>query len=709
MFSQLAWRPTRWWLPALLLVVAPFPGIYQFWYDGFTFFYQTLTPESVLWACGHGLHHPHEVIEPLFAFLSGESRAFECGDLGALPNLGEVGLFARLQPYFTWAAAWCWGLFGLHYHALLPLVWVFYGAYAAGAYQLARLFLGRRMAAVAAVGIALAPLAVDLSTHLRDFSKGPFFLWTLVFLIRAVRSRKLLAGLLWSGAAAVVTGVGYGFRPDLLILIPLGALFLAIGARPGEGAPRPLLQAAPFLFPLTLVVTYGLVSMPIWRQIDIGGVGGTFAMQGATAPFRLLTGLKPAGYTTGWVYSDELTLSGTAAALRQGDPDWDAREQARRPVLDISAALTGSSAYLMGWADLFAADFIGQAGKSAVWVAGLPALAGRAVPSLTQEACGEECRRPFPARVSVWLYHWVAHAWLTVLALVALVALLFQRYAQSPREALALFVLFGVLAAYPSIQFSARHVFHLEFLWIVAVLSLPGLLRMPWTAWRAFPAFAGRAVGVLAGLVGIYLVAVIYQHLALHHAVHVLLDGPAEPVSSAPITLANGERFFAVPVPPAQQPLLVGPTDSLVLASRFRGIRWDVRAGLDRLFVEVGGARCNLDGLTLDVHYAHQPDTWQPFDNRFRLLRTPQRGTVGFLIPAFYRSTQHFDGILLPASARDCTVSITRLLGSTRLPTVFTATLDGRRILGPSHYGFGGFAPQAGGSAVTAVLYRPDS
>jgi hypothetical protein len=69
-----------------------------------------------------------------------------------------------------------------------------------------------------------------------------------------------------------------------------------------------------------------------------------------------------------------------------------------------------------------------------------------------------------------------------------------------------------------------------------------------------------------------------------------------------------------------------------------------------------------------------------------------QGGSASAFFPAFYRPTQHFAGIILPASHRDCSVAIERIAGASVLPLVMSGELSDGKLAGPLTKGFGSFA-----------------
>ena len=309
---------------------------------------------------------PAGVSEELAAFLLGNVQSFDCANIDANGPFGPIGLFASLQPWLTWLAALLWRQFGVNQTALLPLVAVLAGLYAAGCYALSRLFLGRLLAIVAGVVLSMSPAATEMAIYLRDSSKAPFFIWALVFLMLALRPHRRGLSMVFAALAGAIVGIGYGFRADSAIIAPIGAAVLTIAGLVG-------LRANPFriLAPVVFLGAAVLLALPALGPTNILG-GGSLPMQGASKSFRDYAGIEPAGYALAWAYSDELTLSEIASAQRPKAPDWDAQPGQR--YYGVSQAMQRATPYLLGWAPLFAADFATQALKSAGWVLAFPSL-----------------------------------------------------------------------------------------------------------------------------------------------------------------------------------------------------------------------------------------------------------------------------------------------------------------------------------------------
>ncbi|WP_376098471.1 hypothetical protein ACE7GA_08685 [Roseomonas sp. CCTCC AB2023176] len=353
--------------------------------------------------------------------------------------------------------------------------------------------------------------------YLRDFSKGPFFLWAIALLVLGARGTGGRAVLL-AGAAGAVAGIGYGFRSDLALLVPLGLLFLTVASRQ-RLVPRAASLGA-------FLGGFLLLAAPVLVQ-GSGSNGGFLAAQGATEPFRAFALLRPAPYMLGQAYSDELTLSGIAATERLRDPGWDTRERSHRPAYDISGAITLSSRNLLEWAPLFPADFAAGALKGAAWILGYPALvaASRAHPD-----------PGVPIRLDVPVVRWAEpayalfdQAWLPLLGLLGVLAWLWRSAARSGREATGLTLLLAALVTYPAIQFSTRHLFHLEFVWVIGLLSIPVAI-VEWRRLRPVaPHVLAGVVLVLGGAAGLYAGLAALQQRALTAEIGALLDQARTP------------------------------------------------------------------------------------------------------------------------------------------------------------------------------------
>jgi len=652
---------------------------------GYVFFYQPFTPELVYWACGKGFLDPTMTPQPVLDFLFGRTLNFDCTILQTNQSLGPAGLFARSQFYLSWSVAILWRLSSVDYRNLWPLVGALAGAYAAGCFMLLRLFFQRTMATVGSVVLSLSPVALSMIVSLRDYSKAPFFIWGMVFLFVAGRASSRRVTLAAAVSAGAVVGLGYGFRSDLMLLVPVGLLFLTLGLQHGTWRRR-------VWAPMSFIVVALIVAAPVLAPKNAyGGGGGTLIMQGATEPFRIFLGLGTAPYNLGWRYSDELTLSSIAADERARDPGWDANEGPA--VYSVSQAIRRSSRYVFGWLPWFAGDMATQMLKSSAWTVGFPALVAegrqRFDPGgITRSALA-------PTRVISWLYDSLGRAWLPPLGILGLLIFILRTTVR-PREAICVSLMLAILLSYPAIQFSVRHLFHLEFIWVVSVLALL-MLPFEWPVLVAMiPRFALWVGIVAATICATYAGLLAFQDYSLRREFQAMVGLPREVVPLLPNKSRDDSQVaFLVPLPSNHRSLVEGQPDSMT--NRFPEVanQWDTRAAVERLVLTLGGSSCPSGETVISLEYTKRNDVWQPLDYKLPVdLSRSEKDTSQtiVIVPAFYRPTQYLASISVSASHATCIVGIERITGRTRLPATLSAVLGPGWQSRPLHRAYGRFS-----------------
>ena len=628
-------------------------GILYLLHAKFVFFYQAYMPEVLMSACGRGQIYPDWLQPEVMSFLKGARRSFDCSEVAAVDAPPGIGNFTATHFYLAWVVRQLWTAFGVGYLSLWPLVGALHGAYAAGSFALARLFFGRRPALLVGLAVTVSAVSVPMLFLLRDYSKAPFIIWAVVLLLLLLRARQRRDVYLISVFLAAVIAIGSGFRIDVAILLLPAVVVIVFG--PGRrvvGWGDRLAALGIFLVVAKLLLA--AIASPVG-----GGGSGLFIMQGLTEPFRARLGVAKATYDLGWLYSDELTLSTTAGDLRREDPArFDATEASAATI--APQALSRSTGYLLGWADLFVADFFTHALRSAFALSGF--------------------YRP------VFLEHWgldvPAMTWLAPLGVVGFGLFLLGIARSSWREAAFVGGILAVLLMAPGLQFSFRHAFHVEPFFLMALLSLPRVFTLgrTWLLRGLAAAVIGLAIiaAVRAGLI-------LYQEKMLRSEIAGLIEAPQIPVPFTASPHNHGE-WLAVAVPADYRQIVEGPPDSLVADPDFNG-KWRAIAVADRLALTLGGPRCATGAIAVDLVYDKGPLTWQPFSRQL-VARLTQRNTpVTVIFPAIYRATQHFTGVAI--SRPGCVVGLNRLAPEGRLPAVFTAILPSgwdRRAL---HQGIG--------------------
>jgi hypothetical protein len=644
------------------------------------YFYQAFMPEMIYSACGHGFVRSPVTPSPMVDFLFGRSTVFDCATIGVIPE-EPAGLFFRVHLYLGWAVSTLWRVTSIRYANLWPLVSALVGAYACGCFVLVRLFFARWPAAAGAVLLTLSPVMLSMVPYFRDFSKAPFFIWALVFLVLTIRAESPRMALLCAALSGVAVGLGIGFRSDVSILLPIGSIALLVGSAPKRWKVG--------VATIAVFVATALFSAAPLLGVGKAGASGTLLMQGFSDPFQSYLDLGPVPYSLGARYSDEIVLSSVAADLGPADPGWDAGEGKLGHT--TSQAATQSGSYLLGWLPYFAGDVTTQALKSAAWLIVFPELVA---PGRVNLDPGVPVRAaPWIARLLNRLYDHLANPMVAVVCVAGFVAFFWREAAVRPREAFALFLMFGALLTYPVVQFSVRHVFQLEFVWILSVLAFFSV-PFGWSRLRGIlPRFLIVAAIVLVGLISVYAGMTMYQDRALRHQFEALLAEPREPITLVAKPSAGGTAIFSLPLPDRYRALVESAPDSMTPRLGEQGLQWDVRASGDRILLTFGGESCRQGRTTVSFQYAKREGIWQPLDHSISVDLPQDRTSFStVLVPAFYRPTQYFSEIQLPAEYATCLIKAERVIGPTRLPILLDAALAPGWQDRPLHRAFGGFS-----------------
>jgi hypothetical protein len=233
----------------------------------------------------------------------------------------------------------------------------------------------------------------------------------------------------------------------------------------------------------------------------------------------------------------------------------------------------------------------------------------------------------------------------------------------------------AMLTGYPSLQFSLRHFFYLEFVFWVGlggICLLPSLLRQQH---RRKLIGLGYTAGILMALGAIFYGALfVWQQHRLTSGISGLLADAGEPIASAGISQTDGQMLFSVAVPKRFRTLISSEPDSMSLVEKSLGGD-DNRAGAERYRVRIGGPACNADAVNITLAYRKDRFAWQPLD-RTLSVRLAGKDEPSILIASgFYRPTQYFEGFKVPQSEAACILGIERTEGPSSLPSLFTAVL----------------------------------
>ncbi len=376
-------------------------------------------------------------------------------DIKTFPVNDSYGLMHYSLMY---AIGWAWRLLGVSTWSVHVLCAVLYAALVAVMYGLFRLAMGRVMSLVIVLFLSTSPAYLFSCPSLRDFGKAPFMLGFLliagILLTRRQTARSLVA---WSLVMGVVTGVGYGFRQDLLTCLPAAMTVILVFARvEGKRIFRWRVLAAV----CTLFVFVLTGWMPISGTLkDNGSASAQALVQGSSESAEARMDFGRASYVALYEYPDlyDFTVV-NAYARRQGD-------QEPMPGQFTPAHGRMGKRWFREELREYPADLFSRGIASAL-----------TVPKIASISLRELERDPVPNRASIERFlpfhkalaeHFALWGVWYIVAGLALFAFYDLRAATGAGLLLIYF------ASLPGLLFEFRHFFHLAFVpyWVVAAMA----------------------------------------------------------------------------------------------------------------------------------------------------------------------------------------------------------------------------------------------
>ena len=637
---------------------------------GKPWFYQYQFGPAVMTACGHGyINPPTGAVPALDGFLRQTRDSISCSEVSGAPAAPLTSM-QRAFRYLIATVGWTWRLEGrVAWSALTPLYAALYGVTVLLAYAIFRHGMGPVAAGLCAGALAVSTLHLNNLPHLRDYAKAPFVLALALIATRLVippvttgRTPRLAA------IAGLVTGIGIGFRNDLLVAIPafvgLLALFLPVRLSDRIG------------LRLSAIATYAAavyIAMAPMRSIyTIGGGNSTphLVLLGLTRAFSDDLGVDNSRlYEWGFEYRDELALAtiDNYADRRLGDHRF-------LPMYSEDYDRAGTR-YLIDIVRNFPADMLARVYASVFRLMELPYSARTS--ALITPPFAQDPFHAFDART--WLLRKLTPIWPWAFALTFLLLSL-----ASVRLGLfaALFILY--VAGYPALQFQERHFFHLEFIgWGAlgfAASFIGHALAASFSRERRAAYLSairpadgwGRPAGRAIALWSVLAVAIVvpiwalrhYQQDRVRHLLRTVASAPRENLAAMQVPAANGRVRFETPSLSRQF-----PSDEGVHAAY--------------LVAELGGPRC--DALKIDVierYAASQPQ--YDFTHTVSVPTPLSDDPLQLFFPAYFHNPEStdparegfaFTGVELPGSAAGCLSRLSRVSDSSQVPVLLDLQL----------------------------------
>ena len=588
-------------------------------------FYQENFGPAVMLACGYGFTAPPSQATPasLTDFLLLRTSTFRCEDF-------PTGL---VPERVTWNGTWyylygtvslIWRVTGISWTALDGLAAALGALELVAFYGLFRLIATRSVAIVCALLLFIAPLNLAQLMMLRDFSKAPFVLGSIFVLgwliLRPSNTRTTVA---LAALFGVIVGIGYGFRSDLIVMVPFGAAAITIFLPgPWRASWRRNVAAAAAALGAFLIAG----APPLLGQ-RTGGCQFHYALLGRTSPPASHMNVVSPMYAFGNHFLDtfvDLKVADYSHRVMNMPP----------PILCAPDYDRASGELFVRLASSFPADLVVHAYGSVLSIlrSGLPVGSIEGLVGYVPWAF--VVARPIDRVLDI-----VGMA--GPLVAIASVA---AAWAVAPRLGLALTAFILFLTGYPAVEFEERHWFHLRFLPLWTGVALWAAFingRERWTArslWRGLAPTTATALLMVAALWGL--------RLLQRPAVDSLITSyAAAPVEDLPTRMTP--HGLAVDWAPAEYG------------------RYPTFHGSDLLSVMVSSEGCGGAG-PIDLTFRYDaPLVSHDLTSTLSVLRVPS-GTTHVFFPVFSftqfdRSFLRFKRLEVAGGAADCITRVARV------------------------------------------------
>lgn len=242
----------------------------------------------------------------------------------AYPESGGEAYGRNFHFYFHYYLiaymGWMFRIFGVSVQTIHLACLVMHVASMLFLYLLLRLVMGRLLSLAGTAYVATMPAFLVVLPDFRDYGKTPFFLAVLLlmgYILKRPRSPR--RQMLFACMLGAVTGVGYGFRQDLLICMPLSIFLLLFGAPIAASRSWRWRVAAA----LIAVAAFALTAAPVFkgRQESGGFLMAHTLLQGMTSSVEGEVHFGGADYDFGFLGLDTPVIASVNAyALRTGRP-----------------------------------------------------------------------------------------------------------------------------------------------------------------------------------------------------------------------------------------------------------------------------------------------------------------------------------------------------------------------------------------------------
>ena len=235
------------------------------------------------------------------AFVQRRITVLDCDALKDLPRV-DAGHAWDLQQYLHASLAGLFWLNGPRRSVFIGFLTLMFSLTVLACYGLFRLGASPLVASMAALPIIFSDLHLRNAIHPVEYVKAPFILGCLFFVGAIIRRQHGLRRLAWlSLAAGLVAGLGVGFKPDVLICVPIAVVAIAVFA------PAPFVSWRKGLAIALFVVAAVGSGWPVLKAQFFGGWGSLLPVQVLGGMDRSFTDYyaPPSLYEYGIRFDDE--------------------------------------------------------------------------------------------------------------------------------------------------------------------------------------------------------------------------------------------------------------------------------------------------------------------------------------------------------------------------------------------------------------------
>jgi hypothetical protein len=601
-------------------------------------FYQSYFEPAVMLVCGRGFLLAHPPVPAVVDFLEMKTDHLSCADIPPSTGVSDYGLYQKTWLYLMLTVALTWKLLGISWSGMGPLFGVLFGATIVAVYGILRIGLSRPVAIAGAGVLAVSAIHLQNLPHLRDYAKAPFTLaliWLLLTMAALPPAWRRLPVI--AGVYGLILGIGYGFRTDFLVEIPVFFCVLFAFVPGGWRRHLPL----KFASAAVCLAVFAGVSWPVISAVRRGGGCQWHAgLLGLTDPFNESLMIAPGPYSFGQEYSDNVVYAITTGFARRVQPGVGHIDYCS-PEYDVV-----SGRYLATLATTFPGDFVTRTFASIEQIMRVPfRWNDTPLPGFARVLYRIRLVVLLPFRGTGAIFVGLAIAFLAAVEL-----------------RLGLFALFIVLyfGGYPMLQFGVRHYFHLEVLiWLAIAFVVEQIVRRVRQTglrgdqlWRTSSSGAPLnwiRAGTMVAVVAVCAVAALwaaraYQRRTVIALFREYIDAPRQPMHQGPLA---ADVLYRLPLgrAPGTDPYPV-----------------------DVIEIEMDAARCAPQAAVTFRYREAQPE----FTHVVAIGARPEVPGLGRMFEPVY---DKFEGVEFAGAGPGCVTGVYRMSAPDQLKVLLSATL----------------------------------